>query len=644
MPIRAKLIDCLNSRLIEDLQLYQTALSTFGIVAHAVGTSQITAIRKSRSNVARMLFDYLSPATSNNGKGDHPKDEPPDSETICRTVFMAQPHFRIWLGYPVLERDEADKALIDTCLKSLTTAEGVTVFRDIAVLTMYLSPHELPLLSPAQIAKMPRYELGFYLGILLNRPVLLTEEDEVQYGKFTPDLIDWICDLLEDPQIAPIQKSLLDLVKKINLGEYYVAEIDAPPLLEKRKKMIDLIRRLDPTLRKIPPYQPPARANDPTRKIRVGFLARTLKKGPDSESLYALFRDFDTDRFEIYAYTIDHFDRVVKADKAFDEAFDKVLSGRRLLRYVQGTAHIVDKLRDDELDIFILANSTHFGVGTADLLISHRVAPIQISSNTVNPLPTSVGAFDHFLTSSCPDTSDEIAYSDIMEPPIFLDPTSICYPFGLGKETRTVLDRATIGLRDDDVMFYNGSSVDRLRAPCLRTYMRAVAQVPNGKLVLAPFNSGWSGNLHSNIFWERLRRVAAEEDFSLDDIVITNELTLAEARNLVQICDVYLTTWPHGGATTVTLALDKAKPVVVTKRVSSRSIDQFLVGSVGLNELVAKDDDDFIRIASDLGRSPETRAAIGDRLSNYDGKMPFFDVDNYSTQFQQLLLEVWDRN
>ncbi|TCS65315.1 glycosyl transferase family 41 [Primorskyibacter sedentarius] len=640
MKTRAKLIECLDSRLIEDLQLYQTALSTFGIVANAIAPSQLHAISQSRSSVARMLFDHLSPGAD---KTKAPSDHARDSEAICRTVFMSQPHYRIWLGYPVLEQSDADQSLIDTCMASLADAEGMTAFRDIAVLTMFLSPHKLPLLTPRQVSTMTRFELGFYLDILLNRPVLLTEQDEKDYGEFAPALIDWICDLLVDPLVVPLQKSLLDLVQKINLGEYYVAEIDAPALLVKRKKMIDLIREMDPKLRKIPAFHPPARSRDPKRKIRVGFLARTLKKGPDSESLYALFRDFDTDRFEIFAYTIDHFDRVVKADKSFDDAFDKVLSGRRLLRYVQGTQHIVENLRRDELDIFILANSTHFGVGTADLLISHRVAPVQISSNTVNPLPTSVGAFDHFLTSGCPDPADEIAYSDIMEPPIFLNPTSICYPFGLGKETRTVLNRATIGLRDDDVMFYNGSSVDRLRAPCLRAYMRAVAQVPNGKLVMAPFNSGWSGNLHSNIFWERLRRVATEEGFDLSNVVITNELTLAEARNLVQICDVYLTTWPHGGATTVTLALDKAKPVVTTKRVSSRSIDQFLVGSVGLEELVAKDEEDFVRIAADLGRSPEKRAQISRRLENYEGKMPFFNVDDYSTQFQQLLLDVWDK-
>ncbi|WP_435312660.1 hypothetical protein, partial [Primorskyibacter sedentarius] len=72
MKTRAKLIECLDSRLIEDLQLYQTALSTFGIVANAIAPSQLHAISQSRSSVARMLFDHLSPgADKTKAPSDH---------------------------------------------------------------------------------------------------------------------------------------------------------------------------------------------------------------------------------------------------------------------------------------------------------------------------------------------------------------------------------------------------------------------------------------------------------------------------------------------------------------------------------------------------------------------------------------------
>jgi predicted O-linked N-acetylglucosamine transferase (SPINDLY family) len=130
----------------------------------------------------------------------------------------------------------------------------------------------------------------------------------------------------------------------------------------------------------------------------------------------------------------------------------------------------------------------------------------------------------------------------------------------------------------------------------------------------------------------------------MDRLTVMNEMTLAEARTMVDLCDVFLTAWPHGGATTVTLALDRHKPVVARRRITSRSIDQFLVGSVGLDDLVATDDDDFVRIVVELGTSAERRRAVSDRLAGWTGKMPFFDVETYSKTFQALLLSLVERH
>jgi len=655
MMTRAQLIDSLNGRLLEDLQLYQANLSDFGMVTAPILPSLLQTIRASRRAVAFLFHEDLSVPAAKDGKADKKAkadtaDEdkadvkPLETDSICRTAFMSAIHYRIWLGYPVLVADAEETTLLDACEASVKTGTGTGLFHDIAVLALYRSPHEMPLLSLAQLQSLTVAERNFYLAYTLSRPVLRGATDDVAYSDFAPRLLGWFIDLLQEPAAAALHATLLKSAQNINLGEYYVAEIDAELLLGRRQHLIGLILRMSPDQRLIPPFQPRPRDPAVARKIRVGFLARTLKKGPDSESLFALFRDFDTEKFEVIAYTIDHFDRVVTDDKAFDAAFDRVLSARNLVRYAQGTRSIVEKLRGDDLDIFILANSTHFGVGDADLLISHRVAPIQISSNTVNPLPTSVGTFDYFLTSSCQNPAEEITYAPVMEPPIFFAPTSICYPFGLGAETQPVLSRQTIGLTDTDVMFYNGSSLDRLREDCLRAFMQAVAQVPDGKLVLAPFNSGWSGNLHSNIFWHRLTRIAADLAFPMDRVVVVNEMTVTEARNMVDLCDVYLASWPHGGATTVTLALDKQKPVVVKRRASSRSIDQFLISSAGLSELFATDAAEFVQIAAALGQSAERRTAIRAKLLAFEGKLPFFDVDSYSPKFQALLTAVCARH
>jgi predicted O-linked N-acetylglucosamine transferase (SPINDLY family) len=642
MSILATIERDLGGTLIEDLQLYQCALSDMGIVANDLPAARIRAIRAARRQVALDIDALFEDEALADPAGAEAIATA--TERICNTAFMRELHFRVWLGFPTLARLADEDALIRQRAESAERATGPALFRDLTILAFYRSPHEMPLVTADQLQSLHEAARAFYLRHLVSRPLLCMEADERIYETRAPALVNWLADILEDPARMALRAPVLQAAQSINLGEYYVAELAPIPILKARKRLVGVLCRLDPSQRSIPAYVPPTRKPGERRRIRVGFLARTLRKYPDSESLYALFRDFDLQRFEIYGYTIDHVDRVVKDDRDFDEAFDRVLSRRSLLRYAQGADRIVRKLREDDLDIFILANATHFGVAEADLLLTHRVAPIQISSNTVNPLPTSLGAFDHFLTSGDDERISDLPYDPVMEPPVALNPVPICYPFGVGKDTRPVVSRALLGIGDDEVIFYNGSSLDRLREGCLRAYMRAVRQVPNGRLVLGPFNSGWSGNLHALFFRERLRRVAEAEGFPLDRLTVLNEMTLAEARTMLSLCDVFLTAWPHGGATTVTIALDMHKPVVARRRQSSRSIDQFLVGSVGLQDLIAQDDDDFVRIAVELGLSADRRKDVEQRLAAWPGKMPFFDVDSYSKSFEALLQQLVDRH
>ena len=218
----------------------------------------------------------------------------------------------------------------------------------------------------------------------------------------------------------------------------------------------------------------------------------------------------------------------------------------------------------------------------------------------------------------------------------------ICYMHSLKPRPSPPLDRAALGLRPDDVVMFNAGSLQKLRRECLITMMRAVKDVPNGLLMLAPYNPGWAGRSQAFPFNRQLAETAAEVGLDPSRIKVLSELTVAEAEAALACSDIYLAPFPHGGATMMHLALIYGVPPVVLRRRSSRSIDQFLVGSLGFGYLLADTPTEYVRIAKSLGYDHAARRDLATRVRTA-AQAPFF-VDNvdHSLDIEAAFVELLD--
>ena len=102
--------------------------------------------------------------------------------------------------------------------------------------------------------------------------------------------------------------------------------------------------------------------------------------------------------------------------------------------------------------------------------------------------------------------------------------------------------------------------------------------------------------------------------------------------------DVLLDSFPFGGHTTTMDALSSGCPVVTlpTDLMSGRC-SQGLLRAVGLDELVAADLDDYIRIALRLGTDPAYRAGLSRRV---DAGLPALTGDGRSVAAWGVALEA----
>lgn len=90
----------------------------------------------------------------------------------------------------------------------------------------------------------------------------------------------------------------------------------------------------------------------------------------------------------------------------------------------------------------------------------------------------------------------------------------------------------------------------------------------------------------------------------------------------------------------VHLALIYGVPPVVLRRRSSRSIDQFIVESVGLGELLADTPDEYAAMARRLGRSPEELEKLRGHVLQAVKTPVFVDNPQYSRDIEAALSDL----
>ncbi|NCQ31497.1 MAG: DUF563 domain-containing protein [Armatimonadetes bacterium] len=575
--------------------------------------------------------------------------------TLLQHPFLVNFSNSIRSGYPLIEaHDSGEAALVEALFTAFTrlaeppetlVAETASDTRDadsdidddtdlprlLLLGMLYIPAWKLPLIN--DLSALPDDILDRYLGWLAAPGFLYRRGEDAAWVGAVTRLLDWIDTQLGRTTSPRIQMALGRMAVALDLGQLLLVDAALVDLVAARNRLLERI-----ALREGHPRALPRPLDGSTGRIRVGVLCRTFEKGPDSEAVVAFFNAFDKTRFEIYAYSVGFRDRVVSANSDFARMFDAKIDHRRLLS--AEPAEIRAQLLADDLDVLLYANATTYGIRALDLALYHRVAPRQAVLNSHVPMPMGYPSFDAFITGCSDDPQAEVPQAEFRERLIRVPGPVINYLTSLQPKKKPPINREDLGLAADDVVLMNAGSLSKLRHDCLLTMLRATAAVPNGVLLLAPYNPGWVARSQAFAFNHQLAETAAEAGLDPARIKVMGELSVAEAEAALQLADLYLAPFPHGGATMVHLALIYGVPPVVLRRRSTRSIDQFLVGSLGFSELLASTTDDYIALAARLAADPVAHKALAARLTQAAKHPVFVGSAAYSKDMAGAVLEV----
>jgi predicted O-linked N-acetylglucosamine transferase (SPINDLY family) len=351
------------------------------------------------------------------------------------------------------------------------------------------------------------------------------------------------------------------------------------------------------------------------RPLKIGFVSPDFRLHPVGRFFLPLIENLDPSLFQTYCYSDSAFpdeltSRIAKSAFRFETTFD--LTHPKLAR----------KIQDDGIDI--LVDLTLHMAGCRLECFAQKPAPIQLAWLGYCGT-TGLSEITHRLTDPHLDPPG-LHDSHYSEKNVYLPVCYWCY--------QPIVDSPAIekDRRTGPITFGCLNNFSKVRDNTLDLWKTLMQRVPDSRLMLhAP--QGASRDRIMDL-WRRNHLDVGRLEF----IGRTSIHEYLQAYNRI---DVALDPFPYGGGTTTCDALWMGVPVatLVGDRAVSRA-GLSLLTNVGLTEWIAHTPADYLRIAENLARDPETRLhhsrTLRDRMKN----SPLMDAKRFAHYFESAMLSI----
>jgi protein O-GlcNAc transferase len=375
---------------------------------------------------------------------------------------------------------------------------------------------------------------------------------------------------------------------------------------------------------RMPDAPPVLRKSQQTHsKVRIAYLSSDFRDHAVAQLMIGVFEAHDKERFETYAFSTGPDD------------------GSELHRRVQRSfGHLIDAqswsdaaiaARMAELEIDVLIDLGGHSAGGRTRVLSFRPAPIQVS---LLGYPGTLGAsyVDYLIADPVvvpPEQRRHYAEQLIYLPDSYL-------PTEGAAVIAAQATRAAAGLPDAGTVFCCFNAPYKISPAIFSVWMRVLRSVADGILWLRD----GSDTLRRNLIAEAARRGVDPQRL----VFAARTATRDEHYARFSLADLFLDTAPYNAHTTAAEALGLAVPIVTLKgsTFAGRAAAS-LLQSCGMAELAVDTLADYEVLAVELGRDPNRRANLQERLRQARSHGALFDPARYCRQLEAALLEAWSR-
>jgi protein O-GlcNAc transferase len=364
-------------------------------------------------------------------------------------------------------------------------------------------------------------------------------------------------------------------------------------------------------------------ARDPAKRLRVGFLSTDLWEHSCAYYLRPILQARDSAEVEFICYSAGGTPDWMTAElKAAADGWHDVVS--------LDHAALVNRLRADRLDILVELNG-HTANGPLTAL-RNRAAPVQ-ATYLGYPNTTGLPTIDYRIVDDLTDPAPR-ANQWCTEKLIRLDGCFLCYspppppPNGAVSSSRRPNSPFTFG---------TFNSIRKLGPEVVKLWSRILQAVPGSRLLIKTRGIGTPAarrNFHTAFAAEGVEVSRVELVDGIPDKF--------EHLALYERVDIGLDTFPYNGTTTTCEAMWMGVPVIALEgNMHAGRVGVSLLHAVGLSELVARNQDEYLALAVNLAKDPARLSSLKQSMRSRMQRSSLCDAASFAPRFETALRNMW---
>jgi len=508
-------------------------------------------------------------------------------------------------------------------------------FNAFVIISLHFQPFNISLQK--NIYNLSNEKFKQYISYIIRQPHIMCIQDEISYIKYYKDLVEWICILLDKKEALGKEKLsiLIDLIhKKLTFGTACYLDIPIGDIVKLRAKIV----------KKIAPYV----INNPTKKIRtkksnkirIGIISRNLGDYTDTKALYCQFNAFDKSKYEFFWYSLENYDRATKKKTSFTKKLDSFINKKIILK--ETANEMMKQILDDNLDILYVGSAFSFGAKPMDVMLSYKLADIQILPNMMIPSSSGFDSYDYLIVTNDNKEAINNFKKEAIEEIITIKDPLLWYEKPEKVKHNPKITRKAFSIPDDAIIYCSAAAANKQMSNTINTWLNILDKVPNSYIIFCPFNPAWGGYYIGLTFLSRLRsELKKHPKIDKSRIIIIREMSVEETENIISMIDIYLGSFPHAGATLAMTALNYNKLLIARKTKWLRSTsDQSYLKTLELHELIGKNNEEVTKIGIKLGLDKKYFNMIKLKIENKMKTAPFFDIYSCSKNLESVFKKI----
>ncbi|XP_075512961.1 putative UDP-N-acetylglucosamine--peptide N-acetylglucosaminyltransferase SPINDLY isoform X1 [Primulina tabacum] len=380
-------------------------------------------------------------------------------------------------------------------------------------------------------------------------------------------------------------------------------------------------------MRLFPQYTSWDNPKDPERPIVIGYVSPDYFTHSVSYFIEAPLIYHDYVNYKVVVYSA-----VVKADAKTSRFRDRVLKhgGKWRDIYGIGEKKVASMVREDEIDI--LVELTGHTANNKLGMMACRPAPVQVTWIGY-PNTTGLPTIDYRITDALADPPD--TKQKHVEELVRLQESFLCYTPSL--EAGPVCP--TPAQSNGFVTFGSFNNLAKITPGVLQVWARILCAVPNSRLIVKckPFCSE-SVRLQFLSMLEKLGLESQRVD--LLPLILLNH----DHMQAYSLMDISLDTFPYAGTTTTCESLYMGVPcIAMAGQVHAHNVGVSLLDTVGLSNLVAKNEEEYVQLALQLSSDIPALSSLRMSLRNLMLKSPLCDGSKFTRGLESAYRYMWQR-